>query len=96
MAEEVAMTWPFALVERTEFGVPRKRLVVDAVVEKRLVAVSAEEEAVVKVLCPVTLRVELKTIAPVAVIVPPKYELPPVEKTKFGDGVEVAMPTEPF
>ena len=42
------------------------------------------------------MRVELKTMAPVAVTVPPKYELPPVEKTKLGDGVEVAMPTEPF
>ena len=49
MEEEVAITWPVALVESKEFGVPRKRLVVEAVVLKRLVAVSAVEDAVVSV-----------------------------------------------
>ncbi len=73
--EVVATTWPFALVERTEFGVPRKRFVVDAVVEKRLVAVSAEEEAVVKVLWPVTLRVPPMTWLPVLVKFPTTVEL---------------------
>ena len=74
MEEEVAMTWPFALVERTEFGVPRKRLVVEAVVLKRLVAVSAVEDAVVKVLWPVTLRVPPTTWLPVLVKFPTTVE----------------------
>ena len=66
----MATTWPEALVERTLFGVPRKRLVVEAVVEKRLPAVKAVEDAKVKVELPVTFKVEPMPSAPVTVKAP--------------------------
>ena len=69
MPEEVEITWPWALVERIEFGMLRLRLEVDAVpkeanpetdrsevealVEKRLFAVKTDDEAFPKVASPV-------------------------------------------
>ena len=46
-------TTPVALVERSTDGVPRVRLVVEAVEKKPVVAVKSVEEALVKLVCAV-------------------------------------------
>ena len=75
MADEVAMTWPEALVERTVFGRPMIRFVVDAVAEKiSLEAVMLVVEALESVVLPVTLKVPPKIPLPVVVKFPTTVE----------------------
>ena len=66
--EVEAVTTPDAFVERSAFGIPRVRLVVEAEVEKRFVAVKAVDDPLTRVTLPVTLSV------------PPKMPLPLVVK----------------
>ena len=65
-----ATTTPDAFVERSAFGIPRVRLVVEAEVEKRFVAVKAVEEPLTKVAVPVTFKVPPKMPLPVVVKFP--------------------------
>ena len=95
--EVVATTCPDALVERTAFGVPRKRLVVEAVAKKPSPdAVKTEVEALPSVVCPVTLSVPPKIPLPVVVKFPTTVEEACERKPeeKFPRPVMVELPVE--
>src|SRR5271170_6326427 len=75
IAEEVAMTCPLALVERTLLGRPMVRLVVDAVAKNPSPdAVMLVVDAFVSVVLPVTFKVEPMPRAPVTVKAPISVE----------------------
>ena len=81
MEEEVAMTWPVALVLRSEFGSPRVRLVVEAVPKKPSPeVVNTEVEALVKLASPVNHEApdtESKEVEALMKLVLPVKELTP-------------------
>jgi hypothetical protein len=82
----VAATPPVALVERSAFWILEMvRLEVEAVEEKRFVAVRAVEDAYGSVLA----EVEVTVMVPVAVRLPPKKVLPETSRRLVGEVVPI-------